>query len=103
MLLKIDDNELIASLKNIHKECRINLGKPLDGLFKKDYTVVVNAEFAITEFYEASDKVSVFKYVNKPCNVKAVLEVKGILLTGDKARICLYVSNASVRMVPTEF
>ena len=110
MLLKLDD-ATTASLQGILGQCELHLGAPLTKkVFYKDNTV--HPKFKPhTKLYEGANEVEASKYENRTCDVKAVLEVRGILLNGEKTSLQLKVYKAlvkeheyeHVRLIPTEW
>ena len=49
------------------------------------------------KFYETDGEIDVSKYEEKACDVKAVLEIGGILLNGDNVSLQLKVYEALVK------
>ena len=98
MSLKLDE-ETAKTLKNIVKECEGHLGHPLTKkLFYGDDENVIYAKLKpYVKFYEDDGEVDVFKYEDKSCDVKAVLEVCGVLFNGDKIGLQVKVYEALVK------
>ena len=110
MSLKLDD-ATTASVHSIIDQCETYLGKPLSKkVFYKDNTIYPKFK-ADTKLYEGVDEVDVLKYEGQMCDVKAVLEIGGILLNGEKTSLQLKVYEAlvreyvreHVRLIGTEF
>ena len=108
MSLKLDD-ESVAGLQNIIRQCEQHLGKSLSKkVFYKDNTVYPKFK-AATKLYEGVDEVDPSKYEDRCCDVKAVLEIGGILINDDKTSLQLKWYEAlvkepeHVRLVPMEF
>ena len=93
------DEESLKTLKNIVKECENHLGRPLTKkLFYGDYGNMIYPKLKpCVKFYETDGEIDVFKYENKLCDVKAVLEVGGILLNGDNVSLQVKVYEALVQ------
>ena len=106
MSLKLD-NTTTASLQNIIGECESHLAKPLSKrVFYKDNTVYLKFK-ATMKLYEGANEIDPARYEDRCCNIKAVLEIGGILLNGDKMSLQLKVYEAlvkeHVRVVDTEW
>ena len=110
MSLKLDDTSTV-SLQNIIDQCEPHLGASLSKkVFYKDNTIYPKFK-ATTKLYEGVDEVEYSKYEDKCCNFKAVLEIGGILLNGDKTSLQVKVYEAlvkehvreHVRLVDTEW
>ena len=110
MSLKLDDVTTV-SLKNIIDQCEQHLGSPLSKkVFYKDNTIYPKFK-ATTKLYEGVNEVDHSKYEDRACDVKAVLEIGGILLNGDQTSLQVKVYEAlvrehvceHVRMVETEW
>ena len=77
-------------------------------MFYKDNTVYPKFK-AATKLYEGVDEVDPSKYEDRCCDVKAVLEIGGILINDDKTSLQLKWYEAlvkepeHVRLVPMEF
>ena len=98
MSLVLDD-ESLKTLKNIVKECEAHLGRPLTKkLFYGDYGNMIYPKLKpYVKFYDTEGEIDVFKYEEKICDVKAVLEVGGILLNGDNVSLQVKVYEALVK------
>ena len=110
MSLKLDD-ESVASLQSVLGQCSEHMGAPLTKkLFYNGNTIYPKLK-PTSKLYEGSDEVEASKYEDRCCDVKAVLEIGGILLNGDQTSLQVKVYEAlvrehvreHVRMVPTEF
>ena len=109
MQLKLD-NESVANIKNIIKQCETHFDKPLSyGLFEGNkITAYLRTN---TKLYEGANEVEYSKYVGKvACDVKAVLEIRQINFTDGEdnlPRLHINVYDALIRkhvhMAPTEF
>ena len=96
MSLKLDDTST-ASLQNIIDQCESHLGAPLTKkVIYKDNTIYSKFK-AGTKLYEGVDEVDASKYEDKCCDVKAVLEIGGILSNGDKTSLQVKVYEALVK------
>ena len=111
MSLKLDSDGSVASLQSIIEQCETHLGKPLSKkVFYKDNTIYPKFK-TDTKLYEGADEVDASKYEGQMCDVKAVLEIGGILLNGDKTSLQVKLYEALVRepvhdhvpLVDTEF
>ena len=98
MSLVLDD-ESLKTLKNIAKECEDHLGRLLTKkLFYGDYGNMIYPKLKpYVKFYDTEGEIDVFKYEEKMCDVKAVLEVGGILLNGDNVSLQVKVYEALVK------
>ena len=98
MSLVLDD-ETLKTLKNIVKECEDHLGRPLTKkLFYGDYGTMIYPKLKLyVKFYDSDGEIDVFKYEDKICDVKAVLEVGGILLNGNNVSLQVKVYEALVK------
>ena len=99
MSLVLDD-ETVKTLKNIVEQCENHLGRPLTKrLFYGDGGNTIYPKLKpYVKFYESNfGEIDVFKYANKICDVKAVLEVGGILLNGDNVSLQVKVYEALVK------
>ena len=96
MSFKLDD-ATTASLQSILGQCEQHLGAPLrKKVFYKDNTVYPKFKPHM-KLYESTNEVKASKYENRTCDVKAVLEVGGILLNGEKTSLQLKVYEALVK------
>ena len=96
MSLKLDD-ATIVSLQGIIDQCETHLGKRLSKkVFYKDNTIYPKFK-ADTKLYEGADEVEPSKCEGQMCDVKAILEIGGILLNGKKTSLQLKVYEALVR------
>ena len=93
------DEESLKTLKNIMKECEDHLGCPLTKklFYGNDENTIYPKSKPSVKFYETDGEVDVFKYEDKMCDVKAVLEVGGILLNGDNVSLQVKVYEALVK------
>ena len=98
MSLVLDEDSL-KTLKNIVKECESHLGRPLTKkLFYGEYGNTIYPKLKrYVKFYEDGDKINPLKYDEKICDVKAVLEVGGILLNGENVSLQVKVYEALVK------
>ena len=93
------DGESSKQLKDIVKQCEDHLGRPLTKkvFYGNDDKTIYPKLKPSTKFYEVTGEVNVAKYEEKHCDVKATLEIGGILLNGDTASLQLKVYDALVR------
>ena len=76
------------------------MGRPLSKkiFYRKDDKVTVYPKLKDnTKLYETEGEIDVTKYEDKRCDVKAVLEIGGILLNGDKTSLQMKVYEALVK------
>ena len=81
------DTESVKVLEDIISQCEDHLSKPLSKkvLYRKHDKVTVYPKFkANTKLYEMEGEIDPLKYEDKRCDVKAVLEIGGIRLNGDR-------------------
>ena len=85
MSLKLDE-ETSEALKIIMEKCEDHLGRPLTKklFYGDDENTIYPKLKPSVKFYEVEGGVDVSKNEDKICDVKAVLEVGGILLNGNK-------------------
>lgn len=93
------DEESLKTLKDIIRQCEGHLGRPLTKrvFYGNDGNTIYPKLKPSTKFYEVDDEIGVSKYEEKVCDVKAVLEIGGILLNGDNASLQLKVYEALVK------
>ena len=93
------DEESLKTLKNIMKECEDHLDRPLTKklFYGNDENTIYPKLKPSVKFYETEGEIDVFKYEDKMCDVKAVLEVGGILLNGDNISLQVKVYEALVK------
>ena len=93
------DNDSTKTLKNIVDQCESHLGRSLTKklFYGKDENTIYPKLKPSTKFYEVEGEIDVLKYEGKVCDVKAVLEVGGILLNGDSASLQIKVYEALVK------
>ena len=93
------DAETTSQLKDIVSQCESHLGRPLTKrlFYGKDGNTIYPRLKPSTKFYELEDEIDVLKYEEKVCDVKAVLEVSGILLNGDNASLQVKIYEALVK------
>ena len=93
------DEESLKTLKNIVEECESHLGRPLTKklFYGDDENTIYPKLKPFVKFYEVDGEIDVFKYEDKTCDVKAVLEVGGILLNGDTVSLQVKVYEALVK------
>ena len=99
MSLVLDEDSL-KTLKNIVEECEDHLGRPLTKrLFYGEYGNTIYPKLKrYVKFYDSDFvEIDVFKYDEKICDVKAVLEVGGILLNGGNVSLQVKVYEAMVK------
>ena len=98
MSLVLDD-ESTKTLKNIVEQCESHLGRPLTKrlFYGNDENTIYPKLKPSTKFYELEDEIDVAKYEEKVCDVKAVLEVGGILSNGDSASLQVKIYEAMVK------
>ena len=86
MSLKLDD-ESASRLRSVLYQCGEHMGAPLTKkLFYNGNMIYPNLK-TTSKLYQGAVEVDVFKYENRACDVKAVLEIGGILLNGDKTSL----------------
>ena len=93
------DTESVKVLEDIIFQCEGHLGKPFSRtiLYRKDGRVTIYPKFkANMKLYE-TEEINPLKYEDKRCDVKAVLEIGGILLNGDQTSLQLKVYEALVK------
>ena len=93
------DNDFAKTLKDIVKQCEDYLGRPLTKklFYGNDDNTIYPKLKPSTKFYELEGEIDVSKYEDKVCDVKAVLEVGGILLNGDNASLQVKIYEALVK------
>ena len=93
------DEESLKTLKNIVSQCEDHLGHPLTKrLFYGEYGNTIYPKLKrYVKFYEDDDEINPLKYEEKICDVKAVLEVGGILLNGDTVNLQVKAYEALVQ------
>ena len=98
MSLILDENTT-KTLKDIVSQCESHLGRPLTKklFYGNDDNTIYPKLKPSTKFYELEDEIDVSKYEDKICDVKAVLEVGGILLNGDNASLQIKIYEALVK------
>ena len=99
MSLVLDENST-KTLENIIARCEEHLGRPLSKKvsYRKDDKVTVCPKFkANTKLYETEGEINPMKYEDKRCDVKAVLQIGGILLNGNAASLQMKVYEALVK------
>ena len=86
MSLKLDDGSA-SRLQDFLDQCEEHMGAPLTKrVFYKDITIYPKFKMT-TKLYEGTEEVDVSKYEDWAYDVKAVLEIGGILLNGDKTSL----------------
>ena len=98
MSLVLDD-ETTKTLKNIVRQCENHLGRPLTKrlFYGNDESTIYLKLKPFAKFYETDGEIDVSKYEEKICDVKAVLEIGGILLNGDNVSLQVKVYEALVK------
>ena len=99
MSLVLDDNSTKV-LENIISQCEEHLGRPLSKkvLYRKDDKTTVYPKFKEnTKLYETEGEIDPMKHEEKRCDVKAVLEIGGILLNGENASLQMKMYEALVK------
>ena len=99
MSLVLNENSIKTFEENIDL-CEKHLGKSLSKVLyrRDDGTVTVYPKFKkFTKFYEDGEEIDPMKYERKNCDVKAVLEIEGIVLNGEKANLQVKIYEAMVR------
>ena len=94
------DQESSKTLKDIVKQCEDHLGHPLTKrvFYGDDSKVTIYPKLKPSaKFYEVDGEIDVSKYEEKACDVKAVLEIGGILLNGDNTSLQLKVYEELVK------
>ena len=93
------DEATTKILKDIVSQCEGHLGRPLTKrlFYGKDDSTIYPRLKPSTKFYELEKEIDPMKYEEKHCDVKAVLEVGGILLNGDDASLQVKVYEALVK------
>ena len=93
------DDESSKTLKDIVDQCESHLGRSLTKklFYGKDDKTIYPKLKPSTKFYELDGEIDVLKYEDKICDVKAVLEIGGILLNGDNASLQVKVYEALVK------
>ena len=96
MSLVLDEN----STKTFIARCEERLGQPLSKKvsYRKDDKVTVYPKFkANMKLFETEGEINPMKYEDKRCDLKAVLEIGGILLNGNAASLQMKVYEALVK------
>ena len=98
MSLILDDDSA-KQLKDVVKQCEDHLGRPLTKrvFYGKDDNTIYPRLKTLTKFYDLDGEIDPLKYEEKICDVKAVLEIGGILLNGDNASLQLKIYEALVK------
>ena len=98
MSLVLDD-ESLSQLKDIVSQCESHLGRPLTKklFYGKDDNTIYPKLKTSTSFYEVEGEIDPMKYEEKHCDVKATLEINGILLNGDDVSLQVKVFDALIR------
>ena len=94
------DQESSKTLKDIVKQCEDHLGHPLTKrvFYGDDSKVTIYPKLKPSaKFYEVDGEIDVSKHEEKACDVKAVLEIGGILLNGDNTSLQLKVYEELVK------
>ena len=86
-------------MKDIVSQCESHLGRPLTKrvFYGNDNNTIYPRLKPSAKFYETEGEIDVSKYEDKACDVKAVLEIGGILLNGDNTSLQLKVYEALVK------
>ena len=87
-------------MENIVAQCEEHLGRPLSKkvFYRDDDKVRIYPKVKDnTKLYETKGEIDTFKYEGKRCDVKAVLEIGGILLNGDENSLQMKVYEALVK------
>ena len=98
MSLILDENTT-KTLKDIINQCEDHLGRLLTKrlFYGNDDNTIYPKLKSSTKFYETDGEIDILKYEDKCCDVKAVLEVGGILLNGDNVSLQVKVYEALVK------
>ena len=99
MSLVLDESS-VKVLKDIVSQCEDHSGRPLTKKVfygNNDKVTIYPMLKESTKFYEVTSEVDVTDYEDKHCDVKATLEIGGILLNGDNVSLQLKVYDALVR------
>ena len=94
------DTESVKILENIVAQCEEHLGRPLSkkAFYRDDDKVRIYPKVKDnTKLYETEGEIDTFKYEGKRRDVKAVLEIGGILLNGDETSLQMKVYEALVK------
>ena len=95
------DETSVKKFEDIINRCEKELGKSHSSkvLYRRDDgTVTIYPKFKKhTKIYENGEEIEPAKYARKNCDVKAVLEVEGIILNGEKTNLQVKVYDAIVR------
>ena len=93
------DDESSKTLKDIVDQCESHLGRSLTKklFYGKDDKTIYPKLKTNTKFYETDGEIDPLKYEDKCCDVKAVLEIGGILLNGDSASLQIKIYEALVK------
>ena len=84
------DEDTTKTLKDIVDQCKGHLGRSLTKkvFYGNDSKVTIYPKLKPSaKFYETEGEIDVSKYEEKACDVKAVLEIGGILLNGDNTSL----------------
>lgn len=100
MSVVLDENS-VKKFEDVIEQCEKHLGKSFSSkiLYRRDDgTVTVYPKFKKhTKLYENGNEIDLLKYERKDCDVRAVLEIKGIILNGEKANLQVKLYEALVR------
>ena len=93
------DEGTTKTLKDIVDQCESHLSRSLTKklFYGKDDTTIYPKLKPSTKFYETNCEIDPLKYQDKHCEVKAVLEIGGILLNGDNVSLQLKVYEVLVK------
>ena len=94
------DEETTKALKDIVDQCESFLHRPLTKrlFYGNDENTIYPKLKPFAKFYEIDfGEIDVSKYEDKICDVKAVLEIGGILLNGDNVSLQITVYEALVK------
>ena len=93
------DEDTTKTLKDIVDQCESHLGRPLTKwvFYGNDDNTIYPKLKPSAKFYETDGEIDVSKYEEKICDVKAVLEIGGILLNGDNVSLQIKVYEVLVK------
>ena len=94
------DLESVKRLEDIIAQCEEHSVSPLSKkvLYQKEEKTTIYPKFKDnTKLYETEGEINPVKYEDKRCDVKAVLEIGGILLNGDQTSLQMKVYEALVK------
>ena len=96
MSLKLDEHS-VQAVQGIVEQCEQHLGTPLTKQVLYSDNRVYPKFKATAKLFETDGEVDPSKYEERHCDVKAALEIGGILLNGEKTSLQLKLYEALVK------